>query len=142
MEQQWIMGLIGGAMVGLGGMIFLLVNGRVLGASGILGGLVDGSGRDNRAERLSFIAGAIGVPAIIALFSLEAPQTHATDSIALLVTGGLLTGIGTRLANGCTSGHAISGLTRFSPRALVATLTYTAGALVTVAVFRHLLGIV
>ena len=141
MEQQWIWALAGGSMVGIAGAMFLLTNGRVLGSSGILGGLVDGSGRDNRMERISFIAGLAGAPAIIALV-FGAPQTHATETFTILVAAGLLTGLGTRLANGCTSGHAISGISRFSPRAIVATLSYTAAGILAVILFRHVLEIV
>lgn len=136
MEQQWVMGLIGGSIAGLGGVLYLTMNGRVLGSSGILGGLVDRSGRDSRTERIAFIAGLVGVPGMIALYQ-GAPETHATDNIVLLVCAGLLTGVGTRLANGCTSGHAISGISRFAPRAMVATMTYTLTAVATVGLMKY-----
>lgn len=141
MEQQWVLGLIGGSIAGLGGVLFLTMNGRVLGSSGILGGLVDGSGRDSGMERIAFIAGLVGVPGIIALV-YGAPQTHATDNIVLLVCAGLLTGVGTRLANGCTSGHAISGISRFAPRAMAATATYTLAAVATVGLMKHFWGMI
>lgn len=141
MEHQWTIALIGGSIVGIGGCWFLLMNGRVLGSSGILGGLVDGSGQQNRAERIAFIAGLAGVPFLMTLI-YGAPLTNATGNIAVLMAGGLLTGLGTRLANGCTSGHAISGISRFSPRAIVATASYTTAAAITVVLFRHALEII
>ncbi len=140
-DPDWIMGLGGGLLIGLAAAMFLLMNGRVMGASGIVGGLVDGSGRGNAGERLAFLAGLILVPALIAALT-GGYETHLTQNVAVIVAAGLLVGIGTRLANGCTSGHGVCGLSRLSLRGIVATLAYLlAGGLVMVAI-RHFLGII
>lgn len=139
--SAWIWGLAGGLVIGLAAAAYLLVNGRVMGASGIVGGLVDGSGRGEWAERLAFLAGLVGVPAIAAL-AMGGAQTHLTPSLAVVVAGGLMVGIGTRLANGCTSGHGVCGISRLSVRGMLATLIYIAAGAVTVLVARHVLGVI
>lgn len=140
-EPQWIAGFAGGLMIGVAGAVFLLVNGRVMGASGILGGLIDGSGRDNRGERMAFLAGLVLLPLLIGrLFVPVVPGV--TSSLALVAVAGLLVGIGTRLANGCTSGHGVCGISRLSWRALVATLTFMLAGALTMALFRHGLGVI
>lgn len=141
MQYDWIMGLIGGLMIGLAGAVFLLANGRIMGASGLIGGLIDGSGRDNRGERLAFLAGLFLVPAVIALV-VGAPDTHATGNVAVLIAAGLLVGIGTRIANGCTSGHGVCGISRLSLRGIVATVFYILAGGLTIAAFRHVLGVI
>ncbi|MCV6598198.1 MAG: YeeE/YedE thiosulfate transporter family protein [Mangrovicoccus sp.] len=142
MQMDWIWGLIGGGIIGLAGALFLLVNGRVMGASGIIGGLVDGSGRSNAGERLSFLAGLMGAPIVVVLLSGWQPESNVTGNIAALVVGGLAVGIGTRLANGCTSGHGVCGISRLSTRGIVATLIYMAAGGVAVTLFRTILGVV
>ena len=140
-EPQWIAGFAGGLMIGVAGAVFLLVNGRVMGASGILGGLIDGSGRGNRGERMAFLAGLVLLPLLIdRLFVPVVPGV--TSSLALVAVAGLLVGIGTRLANGCTSGHGVCGISRLSWRALVATLTFMLAGALTMALFRHGLGVI
>jgi uncharacterized membrane protein YedE/YeeE len=141
MEMDWIMGLIGGLMIGSAAALFLLVNGRVMGASGLLGGLVDGSGRETAAERIAFIAGLVAVPAVLA-WLMGGAQTNITTNPVVIIAAGLLVGIGTRLANGCTSGHGVCGISRLSLRGIVATVFYLlAGGLIMVA-FRHVLGVI
>lgn len=139
-QTDWTFGLIGGLMIGLAAVLFLALNGRIMGASGILGGLIDGSGRSNWIERAAFVTALVGVPALAALL-VGAPDTHATGNLALLVAGGLLVGVGTRIGSGCTSGHGVCGMSRLSPRSIVATLTYVGTGFVTMAIARHLLGI-
>lgn len=136
------MGLIGGALIGLGAAVFLLMNGRIMGASGIIGGVLDGSGRSNMAERLTFIVGLIGVPALLVWgFGVEA-DTHVTSNLPVVALAGLLVGIGTRLANGCTSGHGVCGISRLSFRGIVATVFYIMAGGLAVILSRHILGIV
>jgi uncharacterized protein len=138
---DWMWGLIGGLMIGTAGAIFLLINGRVMGASGILGGLIDRTGWATWPERLAFIAGVVLVPALLVPL-YDDVDTHITGNWAVIVVAGLLVGIGTRLANGCTSGHGVCGISRLSLRGIVATLFYLlAGAVVMVAA-RHWLGII
>jgi uncharacterized membrane protein YedE/YeeE len=142
METDWIWGLVGGLLIGCGGAVYLLGNGRIMGASGILGGLIDGSGRDSAKERLAFVAGVVLLPLLLwPLYAVEI-DTHMTGNIAVIIIAGLLVGVGTRIANGCTSGHGVCGISRLSLRGLVATVFYImAGGLVLV-LFRHLLGVI
>lgn len=136
---DWIWGLVGGLMIGCAGAIYLLVNGRVMGASGIVGGLIDGSGRT--LERLAFIAGLVGVPAGLVLIQGGA-TTNATSSIPILIVAGLLVGFGTRMANGCTSGHGVCGISRLSVRGIAATLAFLAAGAIAMVVLRHALGVI
>jgi len=141
MEQDWIWGLAGGLIIGSAAALFLLANGRIMGASGLLGGLVDGSGRSNWQERALFIAGLVLAPIPVASLYTEV-DTHLTSNLAVVVAAGLLVGIGTRLANGCTSGHGVCGISRFSLRGIVATVFYLIAGGVSVLVFKHLLGVI
>ncbi|UWR46388.1 YeeE/YedE family protein [Phaeobacter inhibens] len=138
MNIDWIWGLIGGALIGTGGAVYLLGNGRIMGASGILGGLIDGSGRNSAAERLAFIAGVVLIPLVMWLTIAEVPDTHLTPNTAVIVAAGLLVGLGTRIANGCTSGHGVCGISRLSLRGLIATVIYILAGALTLALFRHL----
>lgn len=141
MPTDWIMGLIGGVLIGSGGAVFLLMNGRVMGASGLIGGLVDGSGRSNRGERLAFLGALAIVPAVMA-WLWGAPENHLTGNVVLLIAAGLLVGVGTRIANGCTSGHGVCGISRLSLRGIVATVFYIGAGGLTVVLFRHVLGVI
>jgi uncharacterized membrane protein YedE/YeeE len=141
MEQDWIMGLLGGLLIGLAGAVFLLANGRVMGASGIIGGLVDGSGMSNKWERISFLVGLMVVPlALLPVY--EKVDTHLTSNLWVIAAAGVLVGVGTRLANGCTSGHGVCGISRLSLRGIVATVMYILAGGLTVVFFRHLLGVI
>ncbi|MFU8882547.1 MAG: YeeE/YedE family protein [Rhodobacterales bacterium] len=141
MEQDWIWGLIGGLLIGTGGAVYLLANGKIMGASGILGGLVDGSGRNTMTERLVFLAGVILLP--ILLYPLYGSvDTHVSSNPVVIILAGLLVGAGTRLANGCTSGHGVCGISRFSLRGIVATVFYILAGGIVVVFFRHLLGVI
>jgi hypothetical protein len=141
MEQDWIWGLVGGVMIGLGGAIYLLVNGRIMGASGILGGLIDGSGRDSTAERMAFLGGLLAVPPLLVpLYTLV--DTRVSSNIVVLVLAGLLVGLGTRIANGCTSGHGVCGISRLSLRGITATVFYLLGGGLALAIGRHVLGVI
>lgn len=140
-ESGWIYGLIGGLMIGCAAALFLLVNGRIMGASGLLGGVVDGSGKANLSERLAFLAGLVGIPALITL-GKAAPETHLTGNLAIVVIAGLAVGLGTRMANGCTSGHGVCGISRFSLRGIAASLIYLAAGAVTMVAARHLMGVI
>jgi hypothetical protein len=131
--------LAGGALIGLAAALLLLREGRILGAAGIFAGVAQLKAGD-LAWRLAFLAGLALAPAVaILLFATPAP--HIAASPTALLAGGFLVGLGTRLANGCTSGHGICGLARLSPRSLVATLVFMATGFATTFVFRHLLGV-
>ncbi len=131
----WSYGLLGGLMIGTAAAIFLLVNGKIMGASGIVGGLVDRSGASTWFERVLFIAGLVGAPALLGLF-YKLPETNVTGNIGLLVIAGLLVGVGTRLGSGCTSGHGVCGISRLSLRSIIATLIYIAAGIVVIAAAR------
>ncbi|MBB4023291.1 hypothetical protein GGR17_003120 [Confluentimicrobium naphthalenivorans] len=140
-EQDWIWGFVGGLLIGLGGAVYLLVNGRVMGASGIVGGLVDGSGMRTVWERVAFIAGVILAP--IPIYPIyRTVETHITSNVAVIIAAGLLVGIGTRLANGCTSGHGVCGISRLSLRGITATVFYIGAGGITMVLFRHVLGVI
>lgn len=144
MQPEWIMGLIGGVLIGTAGAVLLLGNGKIMGASGIIGGLVDGSGRSTKTEmwdRIIFLAGVFAAPILLMGF-VGTPDTNATNNYAVLAVAGLLVGLGTRIANGCTSGHGVCGISRFSFRGIIATVFYILAGGLTMVVFRHILGIV
>lgn len=136
MNPDWLHGLLGGLLIGSASAILLLANGRIAGISGILGGLLSGR---NLRESAAFLAGLIGLPALYALI-IGAPTIAVTGATALLIAGGLLVGLGTRIGGGCTSGHGVCGMSRLSPRSLVATGTFIAVAAVTVYITRHVIG--
>lgn len=131
--------LAGGLLIGTAAAMFVLLNGRIAGISGVLGGLFRPS-RGDLAWRLAFLLGLIGAPAIYALVAvLPRPQIDA--GYGALVAAGLLVGIGTRYGSGCTSGHGVCGLSRLSLRSLAATLAFMGAGFATVFVTRHLLGV-
>lgn len=131
--------LAGGALIGIAAAMFLLLNGRIAGISGVLGGLLRPT-KGDMAWRIAFVMGLVGAPLVYVLFAaLPEPQIDA--SYGTLIVGGLLVGIGTRYGSGCTSGHGVCGLSRLSPRSLVATGAFMGAGFVTVFVTRHLLGV-
>ena len=128
--------LAGGVLLGLASVLFILLNGRVLGISGILGGLIKPRAGD-AGWRVAFVAGLLVAPTVWALFAPPVvPRIEA--GWAVLVVAGLLVGWGTRYGSGCTSGHGVCGLSRRSPRSLVATLCFMGAGFATVYVMRHL----
>ena len=128
-----------GLIIGCAAALYLLVSGRIMGASGILGGLVDGSGKDTIVERSTFVFGIIAGAVLYGLI-VGFPATNLTSNPVVLVVAGLCVGVGTRMANGCTSGHGVCGISRFSLRGIVATITYLMAGFVAMLVFRHVLG--
>ena len=131
--------LIGGMLIGLAAAMFALLNGRVAGISGVLGGLLKPM-RGDVGWRVAFISGLVVAPLVYGLFA-TLPAVQIDASYVALVVAGLLVGVGTRYGSGCTSGHGVCGLSRLSPRALVATLTFMGAGFVTVFVLRHLFSI-
>ena len=127
----------GGLLIGLAAAWLVLENGRILGASGLLSGLIPPRAGDWQ-WRASALAGLIAAPLVASfLFAPAAPSIEA--NAGTLIAGGLLVGFGTRLANGCTSGHGVCGLARLSPRSLAATATFMAAGFLTVFLVRHVL---
>jgi len=129
--------LAGGVLIGLAAALFILLNGRVLGVSGIVSGLVRAQ-RGDLAWRLAFVAGLLLAPTVWALF-VQPREPRIEAGPALLVVAGLLVGWGSGYGSGCTSGHGVCGLSRLSPRALAATLVFMSAGVATVFVVRHLL---
>ena len=144
MHTDWIWGFGGGLLIGLAAAGYLLLNGRIMGISGIFGGLLDGSGRSNWPERLAFVASLIGVPWLMTLVMPANPDsgTHITGNWLVIVAGGLLVGLGTRLANGCTSGHGVCGMSRLSWRSIAATGVYVLSGVLTIFLLRHVLDVI
>lgn len=130
--------LAGGALIGLAVAAFALLNGRVTGISGIVAGLLVPRPGD-LGWRLAFLLGLLAAPLLYTL-ATHAPDIRIDAGYGTLAVGGLLVGLGTRYGSGCTSGHGVCGLARFSPRSLVATLSFMAAGFATVYVTRHLLG--
>ena len=130
--------LAGGALIGLAAALFVLLNGRIAGISGVLGGLLVPT-RGDIAWRLAFVLGLVGAPLAYRLFA-ELPTPQIDAGYGTLLLAGLLVGIGTRYGAGCTSGHGVCGLSRLSPRSLVATAAFMAAGFATVFVVRHVLG--
>lgn len=131
--------LAGGMLIGTAAAMFVLLNGRIAGISGVVGGLLRPVKGDS-AWRIAFLLGLVGGPLVYQLFAvLPRPQIDA--GYGALILAGLLVGIGTRYGSGCTSGHGVCGLSRFSPRSLVATVSFMGAGFATVFVVRHLLAI-
>lgn len=134
--------LLGGAMIGGAAIWLAWSNGRIAGISGIIGHLVDllvQRKHEHFGWRLAFLLGLVGAPLFWKIFA-ELPPVIEQASTGVLVAGGVLVGLGTRYANGCTSGHGICGLSRFSLRSLVAVCSFMGSAMVTVYLVRHVIG--
>jgi len=127
----------GGILLGLASALFILFSGRILGISGIVGGLLSPRAGDI-AWRMAFVVGLLVAPALYWL--IAGPSEARIDaSWGMVVLAGLLVGVGTRMGSGCTSGHGVCGLSRLSPRSLVATLSFMGAGFVTVYAIRHVL---
>ena len=132
--------LAGGTLIGASAALFMLLNGRIAGISGILGGLLRPAPGD-AGWRVAFLAGLLLAPIAYAAFAGRPPSIAIDNSVPLLIFGGLLVGFGTRLGCGCTSGHGVCGIARLSPRSLAATGIFMTAAITTVFVVRHVLGL-
>ena len=130
--------LSGGLLIGAAAAMFVLLNGRIAGISGVLGGLLAPT-KGDVSWRVAFVAGLVGAPLLYAL-AAELPRPHIDAGYGALIAAGLLVGVGTRYGSGCTSGHGVCGISRLSPRSLAATAAFMAAGFVTVFVLRHLVG--
>ncbi|MGH8053403.1 MAG: YeeE/YedE family protein [Stenotrophomonas sp.] len=135
--NSWLSALAGGVLIGLGATLLLWLTGRIAGISGIVGGVVMPQ-RGEVVWRVAFLLGLIGAGAAWLCWVPGAYAPRQGFPPLLLVIAGLLVGFGTRMGNGCTSGHGVCGLGRLSPRSLAAVLTFMATAIVTTFVVRHL----
>ena len=129
--------LAGGLLLGLAAALCILFSGRVLGISGIVGGLLRPR-KGDAGWRLAFVLGMLVAPSLYALFAGPL-QPRIDAGWGMVVVAGLLVGVGTRYGSGCTSGHGVCGLSRLSPRSLVATLAFMGAGFVTVFLIRHVL---
>jgi uncharacterized membrane protein YedE/YeeE len=130
--------LAGGVLLGLASALFILFNGRILGISGIVGGLLPPK-RGDTSWRISFLLGLLAAPWVVQRVApaqwITSPRIDA--STGMVIVAGLLVGLGTRYASGCTSGHGVCGLSRLSPRSMVATGVFMAAGFAVVFVLRH-----
>lgn len=131
--------LAGGILIGLAAAMFILLNGRIAGISGILGGLL-APVKGDIAWRLAFLGGMVIAP-VLWRIAASLPTLEITASYPMLVIAGLLVGISTRYSSGCTSGHGVCGISRLSPRSLAATAAFMTSGFLTVFVIRHVLGV-
>lgn len=137
--EDAISAFVGGAVLGFAAALLLAANGRILGVSGIaFGALARKSG--DFAWRLAVLLGLLSGGALLAFTNPGAFDSAALKPPALIFLAGLLVGVGTRIGGGCTSGHGVCGVARFSPRSLVATMVFVGVGMITASVFRHLMG--
>ena len=139
MTTAWLLALAGGVLIGLSATLLLWLNGRAAGVSGIVGGVLFPRGGDV-GWRVAFLAGLIGAAGAYMAFAPGAPLPRSGFPGAALVVAGVLVGFGTRLGNGCTSGHGVCGLGRRSMRSLAAVATFMATAIATTYLVRHVWG--
>jgi uncharacterized protein len=144
MQIDWlsftpIPSLLGGMILGVAAALYVILHGRILGISGIVSGLLHPKESDT-AWRLSLVLGLITAPFLAALFFGIFPIIEIDSSWTAIVIAGLLVGFGAQYGSGCTSGHGICGLSRLSPRSLLATLAFMGAGFITVFVIRHLIG--
>ena len=137
MTSTWLIALAGGVLIGLSATLLLWLNGRVAGVSGILGGVLFPRPGDV-SWRVAFLVGLIAAGGLYMALVPGAPLPRTDFSHTGLIIAGLLVGFGTRMGNGCTSGHGVCGLGRLSMRSLAAVLTFMATAIATTFVVRHL----
>ncbi|MCC2604306.1 YeeE/YedE family protein [Planctobacterium marinum] len=135
-----LMAMVGGVFIGLAGVILLLAHGRVMGVSGLVGNIINAPKQSRIA--VWFILGLLTGPAIINAFQYDYAQIKLPAEISLswwqIITGAVLVGVGTRMGAGCTSGHGICGIGRFSLRSVIATCVFMLTGIVAVALMRHL----
>mmetsp|Transcript_24440 Transcript_24440/g.45519 ORF Transcript_24440/g.45519 Transcript_24440/m.45519 type:complete len:144 (+) Transcript_24440:1518-1949(+) len=130
----------GGALIGLAAVLLMATMGRVMGATGILAGLLTPADKADWAWRVAMLLGMISGPVVVLAVTGQMPVVQVPISTPMLVIGGLIVGIGVTFGAGCTSGHGVCGMARLSPRSIVATLTFMTTTGVTVFVIRHVIG--
>ena len=144
MQIDWlsftpIPSLLGGMILGIAAALYVLLHGRILGISGIISGLLHPK-QDDRAWRITLVLGLLTAPVLAALFFEIRPIVEVDADWIAIIIAGLLVGFGSRYGSGCTSGHGICGLSRLSPRSLVATLSFMGAGFLVVFVLRHVIG--
>ncbi|MCR9255722.1 MAG: YeeE/YedE thiosulfate transporter family protein [Alphaproteobacteria bacterium] len=142
METEFtpLISLAGGLMIGTAAVLLMALKGRIAGATGILTGAVFADGWAERSWRIAFLAGVLSAPIVYLLLFGEAVAIQVPVPLIALVLGGIIVGMGVNWANGCTSGHGVCGMARFSLRSIVATMTFMVVTIATVFVVRHVIG--
>jgi len=130
----------GGALIGLAAVLLMAALGRVMGATGILAGLIQPANLADWSWRAAVLAGMVSGPAAVLLITGQAPVVQVPVSTTMLIVGGFIVGIGVTFGSGCTSGHGVCGMARLSPRSIAATTTFMITTGITVFVIRHVLG--
>lgn len=132
--------LFGGVLIGLSSVMLMATLGRIMGATGIVAGLLQRPATGDAAWRIALLLGMVSGPLAVSLFTGAMPAVQVPLSTGMLIIGGLIVGIGVTFGSGCTSGHGVCGMARLSPRSIVATLTFMVATGITVFVLRHVIG--
>ncbi|AZQ69814.1 YeeE/YedE family protein [Silicimonas algicola] len=132
--------LSGGVLIGLAAVLLMAVMGRVMGATGILAGVMSPSDRSDFAWRAAAVLGMVSGPAAVWAMTGALPAVQVPVSTPMLLVGGFVVGVGVTYGSGCTSGHGVCGMARLSPRSIAATLTFMVTTFATVFVVRHVVG--
>lgn len=135
-----VQSLGGGALIGLAAVILMTSLGRIMGATGILAGLVQPANASDWSWRAALLVGMVCGPLVVMMFTGQMPVVQVPISTPMLVVGGFIVGIGVTFGSGCTSGHGVCGIARLSPRSIAATLTFMVTTVITVYVVRHVIG--
>lgn len=130
----------GGVLIGLAATLLMLAVGRIMGATGILAGIIIPNSLSDFTWRAALLAGMITGPLVVLLVTGQMPEVQVPISTTMMIVGGLIVGIGVTFGGGCTSGHGVCGMARLSPRSIVATASFMAATFVTVFVVRHVIG--
>lgn len=130
----------GGALIGLAAVLLMATMGRIMGATGILAGLLQPSGLSDWAWRAAVVLGMVSGPVVVLWMTGQMPVVSVPVSPLMLIVGGFIVGIGVTFGSGCTSGHGVCGMARLSPRSITATLTFMATTGLTVFIVRHVIG--
>ena len=132
--------LAGGVLIGIAAVLLMALQGRVLGATGILSGLITGNVSGDRGWRAAMVAGMIAGPFLVLGLTGQMPELAVPVSWPMILVGGFIVGLGVTFASGCTSGHGVCGIARLSPRSVAATITFMTTCGLTVYLVRHVLG--
>lgn len=135
-----VQSLGGGALIGAAAVLLMAGLGRIMGATGVLAGVLQRPGGADWSWRAALLLGMICGPAVFMALTGQMPQITVPVSLPMLIVGGFIVGVGVTFASGCTSGHGVCGMARLSPRSIVATLTFMATTAITVYVIRHAIG--
>ena len=130
----------GGALIGAAAVLLMAGLGRIMGATGVLAGVLQRPGSADWSWRAALLLGMVCGPAVFMALTGQMPQITVPGSLPMLIVGGFIVGVGVTFASGCTSGHGVCGMARLSPRSIVATLTFMATTAITVYVIRHAIG--